>query len=305
MIVRKPHGADLHLHTVYSDGIYTPETLVAAAREHDLRAIALTDHDSVDGVEPTRRAARDSGLEVIAGAEFGVPVLDEGDEEIHLVGLFLDLESSALQEGLRRNRAQRKQRVMEMIEKLNRIGVTVRAEEVLRLSPPGNVTRLHLARALIQAGRVRSVRTAFKRWLRPGGAAFVPRAGAPAAETIALIHRAGGLAVMAHPGKTLRDAEIPALAEAGLDALEVYCPDHSASDELRYLKLAAQHGLLAGAGSDCHGDRNGRILIGKVRLDEDQVEALRARAARYRTFSSAEGQIGTTKDTKITKEVLK
>jgi hypothetical protein len=282
MTARKPHGADLHLHTVYSDGVYTPETLVAAACEHDLRAIALTDHDSVDGVEPTRRAARDAGLGVIAGAEFGVPVSDEGDEEIHLVGLFLEVESSALREGLRRNRAQRKQRVMEMIEKLNRIGVTLRTEEVLRLAAPGNVTRLHLARALVQAGRARSIHAAFKRWLRPGAPAFVPRAGPPAAETIALIHRAGGLAVMAHPGKTLRDGEIPALAEAGLDAIEAYCPDHSASQELRYLKLAAQHGLLVGAGSDCHGDRNGRILIGQARLDEDQVEALRARAATYR-----------------------
>jgi hypothetical protein len=291
MTVRKPHGADLHLHTVYSDGVYTPETLVAAARERELRTIALTDHDSVDGVEPARRAARDAGLEscavpgalsVIAGAEFGVPVADEGDEEIHLVGLFLDVESSALQEALRRNRTQRKQRVMEMIEKLNRIGVTVRTEEVLSLAALGNVTRRHLARALVQAGRVRSVGAAFKRWLRPGSPAFVPRAGAPAAETIALIHSAGGLAIMAHPGRTLRDDEIPALAKAGLDAIEVYCPDHSASQELHYLKLAAQHGLLAGAGSDCHGDRNGRILIGKVRLDEDQLEALRARAATYR-----------------------
>jgi predicted metal-dependent phosphoesterase TrpH len=282
MTARQPHGADLHLHTVYSDGVYTPETLVAAAIEQDLRTIALTDHDSVDGVEPTRRAAREAGLEVIAGAEFGVPVSDEGDEEIHLVGLFLDIESPALQEGLRHNRTQRKQRVMEMIEKLNRIGVPLRTEEVLSLAAPGNVTRLHLARALVQAGRVRSVHTAFKRWLRPGSPAFVPREGAPAAETIALIHCAGGLAVMAHPGKTLRDAEIPALAEAGLDAIEVYCPDHSASDELRYLHLAAQHGLLAGAGSDCHGDRNGRILIGKVRLDEGQTEALRARCAKVK-----------------------
>jgi 3',5'-nucleoside bisphosphate phosphatase len=280
MTARKPYGADLHLHSVYSDGVYTPETLVAAACGHDLRTIALTDHDSVDGVEPTRRAARDAGLEVIAGAEFGVPVANDGDEEIHLVGLFLDIESPALLEGLRHNRTQRKQRVMEMIEKLNRIGVTVRTEEVLCLAAPGNVTRLHLARALVKAGRVRSVGAAFKRWLRPGGPAFVSRAGAPAAETIALIHRAGGLAIMAHPGKTLRDGEVPALAKAGLDAIEVYCPDHSAAQELHYLKLAAQYGLLAGAGSDCHGDPNGRILIGKVRLDEDKLEALRARAGR-------------------------
>jgi predicted metal-dependent phosphoesterase TrpH len=276
----KSHGADLHLHTVYSDGAYTPETLVAAAREQGLRALAVTDHDSVDGVAPTRLAARESGLEVIAGAEFGVPASDGDNEEIHLVGLFLNVESSALQEGLRCNREQRKQRVMEIIVKLNRIGVTVRTDEVLALAAPGNVTRMHLARALVQAGRARSVQAAFKRWLRPGTPAFVPRAGAPVAEVISLIHRAGGLAVMAHPGKTRRDGEIPALVEAGLDALEVYCPDHSASEELRYLQFAAQHGLLAGAGSDCHGDRNGRILIGRVRLDDDRLEALRARAER-------------------------
>jgi predicted metal-dependent phosphoesterase TrpH len=287
---------------VYSDGVYTPETLVAAARAQDLRTIALTDHDSVDGVEPTRRAALQAGIEVIGGAEFGVPVSDEGDEEIHLVGLFLDIESPALLEGLKHNRTQRRQRVMEMIEKLNRIGLTLRTEEVLSLAGPGNVTRLHLARALVKAGRVRSVGAAFKRWLRPGGPAFVPRAGAPAAETIALIHRAGGLAAMAHPGTTQRDAEIPALAEAGLDAIEVYCPDHSASQELHYLKLAAQHGLLADAGSDCHGDPHGRILIGKVRLDEDKLEALRARAAKYRAPPPSEKQFSTTKDTKFTKD---
>jgi hypothetical protein len=281
MTARKPQGADLHLHTVYSDGLYTPETLVAAAREQGLRAIGLTDHDSVEGVEPTRRAVPEAGFEVIAGAEFGVPVSDDSGAEIHLVGLFLDVKSSALEEGLRRNRAQRKQRVMETIARLNRIGVTLRTEEVLALAAPGNVTRLHLARALVQAGRARSIQSAFRRWLRPGAPAFVPRAGAPAAEVISLIHRAGGLAVMAHPGKTLRDGEIPALVEAGLDALEVYCPDHSASEELRYLRLAAQHRLLAAAGSDCHGDPDSRILLGKVRLDEERFEALRQRAALY------------------------
>jgi hypothetical protein len=288
MTAANPQGADLHLHSVYSDGLYTPETLVAAARGQGLRTISLTDHDSVDGVEPTRAAAREAGIEVVAGAEFGVPAVGDCSEEVHLVGLFLDVESAALQDGLRRNRAQRKQRVMEMIVKLNRIGVTVRTDEVLSLASParppeasGNVTRLHLARALVQSGRARSVQAAFKRWLRPGMPAFVPRAGAPAGEVISLIHGAGGVAVMAHPGKTLRDGEIPALAEAGLDALEVYCPDHSASDELRYLQLAAQHGLLAGAGSDCHGDANGRILIGKVRLDDARLDALRKRAASY------------------------
>jgi hypothetical protein len=281
MTGRKPQGADLHLHTVYSDGLYTPETVVAAAREQGLRAIGLTDHDSVDGVEPTRRAVPEAGFEVIAGAEFGVPASDDGGAEIHLVGLFLDVKSSALGEGLRRNRAQRKQRVMETIARLNRIGLTLRTEEVFALAAPGNVTRLHLARALVQAGRARSIQSAFRRWLRPGTPGFVPRAGAPAAETISLIHRAGGLAVMAHPGKTLRDGEIPALVEAGLDALEVYCPEHSASEELRYLRLAAQHRLLVAAGSDCHGDPDSRIRIGKVRLDEERFEALRQRAALY------------------------
>jgi len=283
----KPHGADLHLHTVYSDGAYTPESLVAAARAHGLQTIAVTDHDSVDAVALARRAAQAAGgdgsapLRVIAGVEFGTPVSDAGEEEIHIVGLFLDVERKELLDALRRNRELRKERVLEMIEKLNRIGVVLRREEVLRPGESGSLTRLHVARALVQAGRAKSVTAAFKRWLRPGRPAFVPRACPTAAETVALIHRVGGVALMAHPGRTGRDGEIPSLAAAGLDALEVYCPDHSASEELRYLKLADLHGLLAGGGSDCHGNSTGRIMIGKARVDEARVEALRARAAQY------------------------
>jgi hypothetical protein len=288
MTAAKLHGADLHLHTIYSDGAYTPESLVAAAQASALRTLATTDHDSVDAVAPTRLAAQPAGIEVIAGVEFATPLTASGEEDVHIVGLFLDIERAELLDALRRNRELRKQRVLEMIEKLNRIGIALRWEEVLPPGESASLTRLHVARSLVQAGHASSIKAAFKRWLRPGGPAFVPHACPTAAETMALIHRVGGVALMAHPGRTGRDAEIPSLAAAGLDALEIYCPDHPASEELRYLELAGRHGLLAGGGSDCHGNPNGRILIGKARVDEARVEALRTRAAQHAAAAKKE-----------------
>lgn len=276
-----PHGADLHLHTVYSDGAYTPERLVAAAVALDVRTLAVTDHDSLEGVEPVRRAAESAtgaGLEVIAGAEFGTATQDTIVQELHIVGLFLDPACEELQAALRRFRQKRHERAEAMVEKLNRMGIELRLSDVLRLAGSGNVGRVHIARALVEAGRVRSLGGAFKRWLGQGGPAYVPRERPTPEETITLIHRAGGVAVMAHPGKTERDEEIPRLAAAGLDGIEVYCPDHSPSQEKQYTELVRQHGLLAGGGSDCHGAVGERVTLGRVRLDDKMVEALRARA---------------------------
>jgi predicted metal-dependent phosphoesterase TrpH len=168
--------------------------------------------------------------------------------------------------------------VLRICEKLNQIGVTVRPDDVFQLAGAGNLSRLHVAQALVRAGRARSIGSAFKRWLGPRGAAYIPRERPPVAETILLIHRAGGVAVMAHPGQTARDEEIPRMAEAGLDGIEVYCPDHSPSQERHYLGLARQHRLLPGGGSDCHGHGKDNLTLGKVRVDDVDVDALRNRA---------------------------
>ena len=271
-------GADLHLHTTFSDGLYSPEQLVAQARAKGLRAIAVTDHDSLGAVASCRAAAEAGGIEVISGVEFGTPHdPGAGGEEIHIVGLFLDHGGAVLADALAAFALRRRERVAKMSEQLNRCGVTLRPEQVFALATRGTVGRLHVARALVAAGHVGTIGAAFSQWLSPDRPAYVPQARPGAAETIALIHRAGGAAVMAHPGQTRRDAEIPALVEAGLDGLEAFCADHSAEAARRYTDLAGKFGLLLSGGSDDHGRETGGGL-GTVRVPMECVEALRRRA---------------------------
>lgn len=277
----RPNGADLHLHTIFSDGAYTPESLIAAARERHLAAIAVTDHDAIDGVEPTRTAAGKAGPEVIAGVEFGVAD-EERPGELHIVGLFLDTESGRLRCELERFRNLRRERVYEMIQRLNRCGMVMRPQQVFSLAGGESVGRLHVARALVEAGYVKTIGAAFERWLGTGKPGYVARARPNVAETLDLIHSAGGVAVMAHPAQSLRDDQIPALAAAGLDGLEAFTPDMTGAESARYIALAESLGLLVSGGSDCHGHNKDLASIGSVRLEEARLEALRNRAARAR-----------------------
>ena len=283
MTPRAPHGADLHLHTLFSDGTCTPEELIADARQVGLAAIALTDHDALAGLERAQRAAGDGGPEVIPGVEFSAPSRADGIEEAHIVGLFLDPGSPALTRALERFRRNRRERAMEIVERLNKLGVPLRTDAVFAQAGEGNVGRLHVARALLEAGHIESIQKAFHRWIRVGRPAYVPRERPPAPETIELIHRAGGIAVMAHPGQTGSDNDLPSLAEAGLDGIEVYCPEHSGAQRQRYLGLAHKHDLLVSGGSDYHGRNKNGNAIGCVRLDLKIVAALRERALGYRT----------------------
>lgn len=275
-------GADLHLHTTCSDGAYTPEALAAAARKINLRTIAVTDHDSVDGVAAVQRAAEGTGVEVVPGIEIGTALGDDAREEIHIVGLFVDPQNAELRAVAEHIRRARIDRALEMIEKLNHIGIPLRSDDVLASARGGSVGRLHIAQALLRTKRIGCIGEAFQRWLGQGGPAYVPRERPSIGETIRLIHGAGGVAVMAHPAKTGRDADIPALIAAGLDGLEVYCGDQSRDKEAHYLKLAAAQSLLVSGGSDCHGTNKDRALIGQVRLEDERVEALRRRAREWK-----------------------
>jgi len=270
--------ADLHLHTIFSDGAYTPEELAALARARRLAVIALTDHDTLDGLDRTRKAAGDDGPEVVPGVEFSAPSRGDGSEEAHIVGLFLDPKCEDLQAALARFRKSRRERALRIVEKLNRAGIPLRADDVFDLAGVGNPGRLHIARALVQGGYAKSVEAAFRKWIRVDRPAYAPRERPPARDTIGLIHRAGGVAVLAHPGLTGVDQDIPALVGMGLDAIEVYCADHTPEQEQRYLGIAQRHGLLVSGGSDCHGHHKDRAHLGKVRLDLEAVEALRRRA---------------------------
>jgi len=268
------HGADLHLHTIFSDGLYAPEALVATARERLLEWVAVTDHDTVSGVAATRQAARGTGVNVIAGVELGAP----GDlAELHIVGLFIDISAPSLVSALDRIRAGRKARMAESVRRLGRLGIHISLAELIESAAPAVPGRAHLARALVRSKAVPTFRAAFQRFIGNGMPAHAPRTFPSVPEAIAIIHAAGGLAVYAHPLLTNRDELIPDFVDAGLDAIEAVHPYHSPSVERRYRRICAGHEILASGGSDCHGHEPGQM--GNARLCREDFARLQEAAA--------------------------
>jgi predicted metal-dependent phosphoesterase TrpH len=247
---------DLHLHSTRSDGRLEPGAVIAAAAEKGLKAVALTDHDTLAGIPEAKRAAEERGLPFVPGLEFSC-YDDFGST--HLLGYFVDPEHAELAEYLERAREQRAERASAIVEKLNRLGVEVTYDSVAaQATPDGLIARPHVARALMEGGWVRSYTEAFDRFLAAGQPAYVPTWRIGPAEGIHRIHEAGGLAVLAHPGRSHDDTVIRRLAEAGLDGLEILHPDHGPLEVRRLRRLAAELGLLETGGSDWHGPHDGR-----------------------------------------------
>jgi 3',5'-nucleoside bisphosphate phosphatase len=266
--------ADLHLHTHFSDGTWSPEELAGHARRQGLDAIALTDHDSVDGCPRMAEACAHEGLEFIPGTELTADV--EG-QEIHVLGYWIDALDPVFLAELGRFQTVRQRRIRDMVSNLNAAGVGLREEAVLELAQCGSPGRLHVARALVAGGFANDHDQAFDRFLKKGRAGYVPKARMTAADAVQLIHRAGGVAVLAHPGLYRNDGLIPKLRSVGLDGLECWHTRHSAEAANRYTHRASELHLVATGGSDCHGMAKGQPLIGQVKLPYSQVEQLRAR----------------------------
>jgi len=240
---------DLHAHTIFSDGQLTPEALVELALERGLAAIAVTDHDSVAGIEPARRAAA-GRIEVVPGIE--VSTSTDG-LDLHVLGYFIDPADTRLATRLRRFRRERIERVRKIARRLEALGASVDVEEVLARAEPGVVGRPHVAAALIRAGHVKSVDDAFRRFLGMRADAYVPRPVFTPAEAISMIAEAGGVSVLAHPGAYVPDGLVRELAGAGLDGVEIWHPQHGPALVKRYRALAAELDLIESGGSDYHG----------------------------------------------------
>lgn len=260
--MRRPPAArggrqvDLHTHTFFSDGTLSPEALVALAAERQLAAIAITDHDSIEALARARAAAAGL-LELVPGIELS-SLLDGAD--LHILGYFVDPENPRLMSRLARFREERRERALSIVERLAALGLGVDREEVLALAGPGVVGRPHVAQAMVRAGHVESVDEAFRRYLRADGQAFVPRPAFASEEAIALVHAAGGVSVLAHPGSQMADAVIERLAAAGLRGVEVWHPQHHPGAVRRFRALAARLSLLETGGSDFHGPDRGAGL---------------------------------------------
>jgi len=266
---------DLHVHTTASDGLVSPRDVVAAALDLGLRVISVTDHDSVEGVAEALEAARGTSLEVIPGVELSV--LGEDGSDTHLLGYFIDHHDADLLGALERLREARLDRANAMVAALSEAGHAIDIEGVLEHAGNGAVGRVHVARALVNAGAVDTVEEAFARFIGRGGPFYVAKASLSAFEALALIHRAGGVVVLAHPGVSGEGPLVP-LVDAGLDGIEVYHAEHTAPQRAHFAAVARRFGLVATGGSDFHGPGMRSAALGSGACPDDAVEALRRRA---------------------------
>ncbi|HHY94491.1 MAG TPA: PHP domain-containing protein [Firmicutes bacterium] len=282
-------AADLHVHTTASDGTWEPAEVVEEAAKRGLQAVAITDHDTVNGVASACQAGERWGVAVVPGIELGaeapahgVTAADEvtAAQEVHILGYFIDPGSPALREVLENLVAGRRARAEHMLVRLEELGCPIRAGEIERLAKGGVPTRAHVARAMVGAGWVSSMADAFALYLDRGRPAYVPRVHLTPVEAVRLVQAAGGCAVLAHPGLLRNDWFLPGLVEQGLAGIEVWYPEHDPGTVAHYLRLCARYGLIASGGSDCHGPGSGHgTRLGTIRVDVEVIDGLR-RASR-------------------------
>lgn len=271
--------ADLHLHSNFSDGTYTPEELAGQGVRHGLNVLALTDHDTVEGCARMSMACLEARVEFVPGTELTAEL---NGNELHLIGYFVDIQNPKLLLEIAKFQSVRQNRIREMVARLNQLNIPLDAEAVFAIANCRSPGRPHVGRALVQGGFCASLDEAFERFLKKHRPAWVPKFKMSALDAIELIHQAGGVAVMAHPGLNRTDDVIPHLVDSGLDGLECYHTKHPPATTEHYLELAEHYQLLVTGGSDCHGLNKGKPLIGSIKLPYEHVQQLRAKAAEIR-----------------------
>lgn len=266
--------ADLHLHTYFSDGTWSPAELVEEAKKAGIACIGITDHDCVSAIAPAIRAAH-GDIEVVAGVELTSEI---GGNEVHMLGYCIDTHSPLLKKELTRMQERRVNRVHDILGKLKEQGVELAAQEVFDMAGKGSVSRLHIAQAMFKKGIVASIPEAFGRFIGNKSPAYVGKFNLTTHEAIELIGKCKGVAVLAHPAISNCDELMPGFVEAGLAGLEAYYPEHSPTITRYYVEMAQKYNLLVTGGSDCHGKAKPGIEVGTVRIDYELVEKLKERA---------------------------
>jgi predicted metal-dependent phosphoesterase TrpH len=263
---------DLHLHSTASDGTLTPEEIVKLASRFKLRAIALTDHDSVEGIPAALKSAQKYGIEVIPAVELSSDL--EG-RDIHFLGYYIDHTSEMLLKHLKNLRKLRFERAVRMVERLRGIGIDIPLQEVIEKAGSGAVGRAHLARVMVDKGFIDNIEEAFERYIGRKAPCYIEKYIYTPEEVIDIIRRAGGIAVLAHPGLSRVDEYIREFIDHGLKGLEIYHSDHSKDDVRFYRSLAQRMGLIVTGGSDCHGlDSNRGLVIGSVKVPDSVLNGL-------------------------------
>ena len=270
---------DLHLHSTASDGSLAPAQVVAIAERNGVRVMALTDHDSLEGIPEAEERARVAGIRIIPGVELSV---SEEGMDVHLLAYGFDTTDPGLRTAIARYRASRHERARKILTRLKGLGIRIPIEEVEEIAGGGALGRPHVAEALMVGGYVETFHEAFQRYLGHHAPAYVAKQTVALEEALEVVREAGGITALAHPATLNRDQWIAGWARRGLDGIEVWHSKHQPGDIERYRKIAQTHGLLMTGGSDFHGERTPDLSVGSVAVPESMLvpldEALRARA---------------------------
>lgn len=278
-----PKFVDLHTHSTASDGTLLPERVIDAAERCGLKALALTDHDTIGGIPAAREAGERLGIRVIAGVELSA---FHEDHEVHVLALHLS-HLETLEKRLEELRALRFTRAEKIVDKLNALGIPLTLDEVLQQSNGGAVGRPHVARALMARGAVHDFRDAFMRYLGGNGSAFVEKEKLSIEDAIAIAHEAGGLAIWAHPSEGGRRERLEPLVAAGLDGIEIRHPSHSGEDMKRLQALTDFFGLVPSGGSDWHGSTEGPRRLGMMNIPSEWLDRQDERVASLASSTSS------------------
>jgi predicted metal-dependent phosphoesterase TrpH len=274
-------GYDLHSHSNRSDGTLRPAEVMVLAAQRDLAGVALTDHDTFDGLDEAAATADELDLEFVPGIEFSA---EHDGASLHILGYWVDPDDRAIEAELLRLTATRFRRGEMIVEKLHELGFDISLERVLELAGGEAIARPHIAQAMVEAGIVADEKEAFDRYISDEGFAYVPKHALPPMEALRLIGEARGVCVLAHPGMwrgndTVPDELIEQMAAGGMVGLEVLHPDHDEEMRDKYTAMAERLGLVATAASDCHGERYG-FRMGAERTDVETFAELKRRAGR-------------------------
>lgn len=265
---------DLHVHTNYSDGLFSPAVVVKNAIDRSINGIAITDHDSIDGIEEAiNESKKNNNIEIIPGIELGCVYKNE---EVHILGLFIDFKDSEIINQTMKLKEGREKRGIEMVKLINNLGMELTIEDVKEFSRDNYIGRPHIARALTKKNYVANLQEAFNRYLERGKPAYAERYTLPIEDAIMLIERIGGISSLAHPGLLKNTAIIDYCISKGIKGIECYHSKHSKHQSKSFIKIAKKNKLLITGGSDCHGElTNGDLLLGKYGVGEVEINKIK------------------------------
>ncbi|MCF8008656.1 MAG: PHP domain-containing protein [Halanaerobiales bacterium] len=271
-------SADLHLHTIYSDGSYRPQDVIEMALKVNINTVAISDHDTLKGIEPAFEYAENKNIEVLPAIEFST-YIDKA--EIHILGYYIDYKDPKFKKRVGKIFDARKKRAKKMVELLNQEGIEISYEDVKDIAGDDYIGRPHLAQVMVKKGYIENIKDAFtKQYIKNNGKAYVKKYKISPKQAIKLIKDNGGIPVLAHPvfinyGKPMTEKDIKKLQKRGLMGIEVFHPKHDNNTKNYYKKVAKKLNLIITGGSDFHGENSPGVKIGDIRLKNKYVKRLK------------------------------